>query len=80
MTSKTPDDGSVMTVVLKTPATYNRKDPAEIPIQHSLPNVGGSSDSSSMTVVSPEDRSKEQDDNRYINGSVKKMLEYPDQR
>ena len=27
------DDGSVVTVVPKTPATYNRKDPAEIPIQ-----------------------------------------------
>ena len=80
------DDGSIVTVVLKTPVTYNRKDPAEIPIQNSLPNVGGSSDSSSVTVVSPEDRVKEkqdrpkdkQDDNTYINGSVKKMIDYPD--
>ena len=62
----------------KSPATYNRKDPAEIPIQKSLPDVDGSSDSSSVTVVSPEDRPKEQDDNTYINGSVKKMLNYPD--
>ena len=38
-----------------------------------------------MTVVSPEDRvkekqdrPKEQDDNTYINGSVKKMINYPD--
>ena len=69
------DDGSVAIVASpedrpKTPATYNRKDPAEIPILKSLPDVGGSSDSdsSSMTVVSPEDRPKEQDYNTYING------------
>ena len=62
----------------KTPVTYNRKDPAEIPILKSLPNVGGSSDGSSVTVVSPEDRPKEQDDNTYINGVVKKMLNYQD--
>ena len=44
-----------------------------------------SDDGSVVTVVSPEDRvkekqdrPKEQDDNTYINGSVKKMLNYPD--
>ena len=33
-----------------------------------------------MTVVSPKDRAKEQqdDNNTYISGSVKKMIDYPD--
>ena len=33
-----------------------------------------------MTVVSPKDRVEEKhdDDNTYINGSVKKMIDYPD--
>ena len=45
-----------------------------------------SDDDSVVTLVSPEDRVKEkqdrpkdkQDDNTYINGSVKKMINYPD--
>ena len=38
-----------------------------------------SDDDSVVTVVSPKDRAKEkQDDNTYINGSVKKMINYPD--
>ena len=64
------DDGNVVTVVPKTPATYNRTNPAEIPIQKSLPYDGGSSDSSSLTVVPPEDMFKVQNDNTYSNQSV----------
>ena len=66
------DNSNLVTVIPRTPATYNRKNIRKntISIQNSLPDDSGSSDSSSLTVVPPEDMFKVQNDNTYSNQSV----------